>query len=76
MQSLILFFATGFGAGSAAGFFAEKIKTQDCSNLPERWTGAGFLGTIVGFLIAGAGLPAFGPGRRPRPCGLHRFFDQ
>lgn len=60
LDKAVLFIATGFGSGFLAVWGASKISLLKIAALPERWTGAGLLGSLVGMGMIGLGIQFVG----------------
>lgn len=59
-SKLSLFFATGLGTSFAVVGFTSFIKRLQIISVSEKWTGSGFWGTILGFLLVYFGFPVNG----------------
>lgn len=59
MNKIILILATGFGLGNFAfGCFTPLLKKFP--TIPQKWSGGGFLGTLLGFIFVFLGFPLTG----------------
>ena len=58
IDSVCVFISSGFGAGFLPSGLPGRFKRL---KIPEHWTGAGFLGSVMGIIFAWAGFPLTGP---------------
>jgi phosphatidylglycerophosphatase A len=57
---LVLFLASGFGLGYLAESAAKVVRRFEFVNIPERWSGGGLLGSLLGLGLVFAGMPVSG----------------